>query len=599
MPNQNSGKKIKPEIFDQLSCSNKNSFWGAMCAEVLARLGLREAVITPGSRSTPLTFAFSRHRNIQSTALLDERSASFFALGLAQEKHRPIVLICTSGTAAANFYPAIIEASESRIPLLIMTADRPPELRHCHSGQTIDQQKLYGRYPNFELELSLPSVKSARLKYLRQTLVHAWERCRYPVAGPVHLNFPFRDPLAPSDDKDDQTLMQGLDLLSLIDNVEPLIEVRESRSPVEAIKLVKNLKSADRGLIIVGPNQPQNAECFASSVGQIATELGWPTLTDGLSPLRGFSNLNPYLISHYHFILSHPDLLTRLRPKAVLSIGPLPASKILRAWLEQIPAKTWVLSEALDNVDGLHREATPLRMSVETLRAIIGKKRTAPTAYCQEWLKVEKRVTGILNKEMRNCHFLFEGKTAWVLSKSLSKRTPLFIANSMPIRDVEIFWSANNRQIRPYFNRGANGIDGTLSTALGIAQANKKAVLFTGDLALLHDTNGFLIHSCFKGHLTIILINNNGGGIFENLPIAKFNPQFEDYFATPQNVSFKKIAAAYSLEYSRVKNLDELRKMVSVLPSSGIRILEIETNRKKDTRFLKELSHSIANQLKN
>ena len=168
----------------------------------------------------------------------------------------------------------------------------------------------------------------------------------------------------------------------------------------------------------------------------------------------------------------------------------------------------------------------------------------------------------------------------------------------MPIRDVEIFWSANNRQIRPYFNRGANGIDGTLSTALGIAQANKKAVLFTGDLALLHDTNGFLIHSCFKGHLTIILINNNGGGIFENLPIVKFNPPFEEYFATPQNVSFKKIAAAYSLEYRRVKNLDELRKMVSVLPSSGIRILEIETNRKKDTRFLKELSLSIANQLK-
>ena len=185
MPNQNSGRKIEPEIFDQLSCSNKNSFWGAMCAEVLARLGLRDAVITPGSRSTPLTFAFSRHRNIQSTPVLDERSASYFALGLAQEKHRPVVIICTSGTAAANFYPAVIEASESRIPLLLMTADRPPELRHCRYGQSIDQQKLYGRYPNFELELSLPSVKSDRLKYLRQTLIHAWERCRYPVAGPV------------------------------------------------------------------------------------------------------------------------------------------------------------------------------------------------------------------------------------------------------------------------------------------------------------------------------------------------------------------------------------------------------------------------------
>ena len=597
MINQDIREKKVTEIFDQLSCSNKNSLWGAMCAEVLVRLGLRDAVISPGSRSTPLAFAFSRHCKIESTAVLDERSASFFALGLAQQKHRPVVLICTSGTAAANFYPAVIEASESRIPLLIMTADRPPELRHCHSGQTIDQQKLYGNYPNMELELSLPSVKSARLKYLRQTLLHAWERCRYPVAGPVHLNFPFRDPLAPSDDQDAQTLTQELDLLSLIDSVTPLIEVRDSRASVEAINLAKKLKTADSGLIIVGPNQPQNAESFASSIGQIATELGWPTLTDGLSPLRGFSDLNPYLISHYHFILSHPDLLARLRPQSVLSIGPLPSSKILRAWLEEIPAITWVLDEGMDNVDGLHRDATPLRMSVETLRVAIGKNPTAPTAYCQDWLNVEKRVTGILNKKLKECNFSFEGKTAWLLSKSLPKGTPLFVANSMPIRDVEIFWSANNRQIRPYFNRGANGIDGTLSTALGIAQANKKAVLFSGDLALLHDTNGFLIHSRFKGHLTIILINNNGGGIFENLPMAKFNPPFEEYFATPQNVSFKKIAAAYNLEYTNVKKLDELSKMVRVLPSTGIRILEIKTNRKKDTRFLKELSNSIVNQL--
>lgn len=597
MTNKNSGEKKETEIFDQLSRSNKNSLWGAMCAEVLVRLGLRDAVITPGSRSTPLTFAFSRHCKIESTAVLDERSASYFALGLAQQKHRPVVLICTSGTAAANFYPAVIEASESRIPLLIMTADRPPELRHCHSGQTIDQQKLYSNYPNMELELSLPSVKSTRLKYLRQTLLHAWERCRYPVAGPVHLNFPFRDPLAPSDVQDAQALPQELDLLSLINYVAPLMEVRESRASPEAINLAKKFKTADRGLIIVGPNQPQKAESFASSIGQIATELGWPTLTDGLSPLRGFSDLNPYLISHYHFILSHPDLLTRLRPQTVLSIGPLPSSKILRAWLEEIPANTWVLDEGMDNVDGLHREATPLRMSVETLRSVIGKNPKAPTAYCQDWLNLEKRVKGILNKKMKDCNFSFEGKTAWVLSKSLPQRTPLFIANSMPIRDVEIFWSANNRQIRPYFNRGANGIDGTLSTALGIAQANKKAVLLSGDLALLHDTNGFLIHSCFKGHLTIILINNNGGGIFENIPIAKFNPPFEEYFATPQNVSFKKIAAAYNLEYNNVKNLDELRKMIRVLPSSGIRILEIKTNRKKDSRFLKDLSNSIANQL--
>ena len=598
MASQNSGNISEKVIFDRYSRSNKNSLWGAVCAEVLVRLGLRYAVIAPGSRSTPLTFAFSLHRDIETFALLDERSASFFALGIAQQKQQPVALVCTSGTATANFYPAIIEASESRIPLLVMTADRPPELRHCHSGQAIDQQKIFGGYPNMQLELSLPSTDPARLKYLRQTLVHAWERCRYPASGPVHLNFPFREPLAPVDESGESAIPNNLNLLSLIERVEPIMEIRDSSEMSEASALAEKMRSAGNGLIIVGPNKPQSAESFASSVGEIATQLSWPTLTDGLSPLRGFTKLNPYLISHYHYILSHPDLKYRFRPDAVLSIGPLPSSKILRNWLEDISAKTWVLDQGLDNVDALHRAATPLRLSVETLTSAVGKKSPAPNAFCQDWVKVEKKVARIVNKEMGACNFSFEGKVAWLLSKSVPKGTALFIANSMPARDVEFFWTVGNRQTRPYFNRGANGIDGTVSTALGVAHANKKAILFTGDLALLHDTNGFLIHSHFKGHLTIVLINNNGGGIFEQLAVAKFNPPFEEYFATPQNVNFKKMAAVYNLEYTSVKNIDHLCEKVSILPSSGIRILEIKTNRKKDARFLKRLNDLIVNQLK-
>ena len=597
MNNQSRRGKVVAKSFDKLSCSNKNSIWGAMCAEILVRLGLRHAVISPGSRSTPLTFAFSRHPNIESVALIDERSASFFALGIAQKKQQPVLLICTSGTATANFYPAIIEASESGVPLLVMTADRPPELRYCHSGQTIDQQKLYGTYTNMSIEISMPSVDYARLKYLRQTLIHAWERCRYPAPGPVHLNFPFRDPLSPSDTVNNRSLPKEKDLLSIIDNVTPLIEVRESCITDEMMHLSKKIRAIDRGLIIVGPNQPQSADNFASCVGQIAIELGWPTLTDGLSPLRGFSDVNPYLVSHYHFILSNPNLFVSLRPKAVLGIGPLPASKILRTWLEKIPAITWIVDDSLNNVDGLHREAAHLRISVDSLRAIIGKNLKKQTPYCQEWLKLEKRVTKNINKKMRECNFSYEGKIAWLLSKYLPPKTSIFVANSMPIRDVEVFWSVNNRRIRPYFNRGANGIDGTLSSALGVAQANKKTVLLTGDLALLHDTNGFLINSHFKSHLSIILINNNGGGIFENLPVAKFNPPFENYFVTPQKVSFKKLAAAYGIEYVNVKTLNELRGIISVLPSSGIRILEIKTNRKKDVRYLNDLNYLIANNL--
>ncbi len=595
---QDSGKISNKIIFDQFSYANTNSIWGALCVEVLARLGLRHAVIAPGSRSAPLTFAFSRHRDIETLPVLDERSASFFALGLARKIHRPVAVVCTSGTAAANFYPAIIEARESQIPLIVMTADRPPELRHCHSGQSIDQQKIFGTYPNIQIELSTPSLETARLKYLRQTLVHCWERCRFPTPGPVHLNFPFREPLAPIEEEGPLAFPHELDLLSLINNIEPLCDSKMTINPTLENGISEKMESFRQGLIIVGPNQPENPEKFSSDIGIIAKRLGWPTLADGLSPLRNYANSNPYLITHYHYTLSHPDLRHGLRPSTVLSIGPLPSSKILRSWLEKFNARTWVLDQSYDNVDALHRDATPLRMSVAALAQTLQDRSPRSTGFCNNWIAAEKKISRILNKELKKCKFPFEGKIAWVMSKIMPRGTPLFIANSMPVRDVEYFWTANNRQVQPFFNRGANGIDGTLSTALGIAHANKKAVLLTGDLALLHDTNGFLTNSQFKGHLTIVLINNSGGGIFEQLPIAKFNPPFEEYFATPQDINFKKLAEVYKVSHFRVKNLDQLRDKLRKLPSSGLRILEVITNRKKDTRYLSELSEIVAKQIK-
>lgn len=583
-----------PETFDSLALSNVNSLWGAVTAEVLYRLGMRHAVISPGSRSTPLTFAFSRHPGLKTIPVLDERSASFFALGLAKQTHQPVAVVCTSGTAAANYYPAVVEARMSRAPLIILTADRPPELRECHSGQTIDQLKLYGTYPRWQVELSLPSAQAERLRYLRQTLIHAFERAQYPVPCPVHLNMPFRDPLAPTAGEKLSEAQTG-NLDQLISSVSPPPEVRLRFHGVERYE--KLFSSHTQGLIVAGPVQPDNPARYTEAVGNLAAATGWPVFSDALSPLRNHAVSGMHLISSYDILLRSRKLAAQLRPDAVVSIGPLPTSKVLRAWLERLRVETLVIDPGPENVDALHRDAVHCRAGIEEFVENLAAARSKPTEYALQWSEAEKAAGRLLDDELKNCAFNFEGKISWLLSQSLPKNTSLFIANSMPVRDAEYFWRPNNRALQPYFNRGANGIDGTLSTALGVAHGGRSAVMLTGDLAFLHDINGLLIKDQFKGHLTIILINNNGGGIFEALPISGFEPPFEEYFATPQNVDFGKQAAAYGLDYKLVDNMEDLSGLLKKLPKSGIRILEIRTDRKKDMPWRRGLFRKIADNI--
>lgn len=581
--------KDSDTFFDEYARANTNSLWGAVIAATLARLGLRYAVISPGFRSAPLAFAFSRHPGIEAIPVLDERSAAFFALGLARQTGRATALICTSGTAAANFFPAIIEARESGTPLLALTADRPPELRHCNSGQAIDQLKLYGGYPNFQAELSMPSMDNMRLRYLRQTLVHAWERTRFPAAGPVHLNIPFRDPLTPTSNIEHPDTEIPFDPETFFSGVAPLPEVSVSLHETRGRILAKEMSSYRKGVIVVGPSQPEHAENFAKAVALISRRLGWPVLADGLNPLRNYAALLPGLISRYDILLRDTERAKQLTPDAILSIGTPPISNVLRAWLERSNARAWLLEAGQDNIDPLHLRSVPLRIDVEALAEVLDVKSRKAGSYYNHWLEADKQAGIFLNRELRRCDFNFEGKVSWLLSKSLPRTTPLFIASSMPVRDIEFFWQPGDRAIRTFFNRGANGIDGTLSTALGVAHKNKSAVLLTGDLALLHDTNGFLLCDKFRGHLSIVVINNRGGGIFEHLPIARFDPPFEEFFAMPQKVDFKKLATVYGVEYVRIKNLKELAPLMGKLPRSGIRIIEVPTDRKRDTRYRKAL----------
>lgn len=587
---------------------NTNSVWASILAETLRRLGLAIAVICPGSRSSPLAIAFASQADIEAVPILDERSAAFFALGAARRLGLPVALVCTSGTAGANFYPAVIEARESQVPLLVLTADRPPELRDCRAGQAIDQLKLFGTYPTWQAELASPSLEPGMLAYLRQTMIHAWERSLWPVAGPVHLNISFHEPLAPIPDAAASTLKPHFEAEDFFAAVYPSVSggaigsiadvsQTSTRLPISPFPYqakphstipLHEWQQCTQGIIIAGPAQPRFPELYCAAIAQISQALGWPVLAEGLSPLRNYADTNPHLVSTYDLIVRNPRLANQLVPERVIRIGEMPTSKDLRNWLDQTQPKQWIVDPGDRNLDPLHGKTIHLRCSVEQLAQLLLSEPAIPSLYLKLWGAAEAQVQQTVDQVMAAISVLFEGKAAWLLSKILPPRTPLFIANSMPVRDVESFWRPGNSQVQPFFNRGANGIDGTLSTALGVAHRNQSSVMLTGDLALLHDTNGFLFRNQFVGHLTIVLINNDGGGIFEMLPIANFEPPFEEFFATPQTVDFGKLCATYNVAHELIHSWEQLAQCLNLLPTEGIRVLELQTDRKADARWRQE-----------
>jgi 2-succinyl-5-enolpyruvyl-6-hydroxy-3-cyclohexene-1-carboxylate synthase len=558
---------------------NVNTLWASVLVETLHHCGVNTAVVCPGSRSTPLTIAFANHPQIDAIPILDERSASFFALGRSKKTGLPTVLVCTSGTAGANFYPAVIEAQQSGVPLIILTADRPPELRHCHAGQTIDQVKLYGNFPNWQGELAIAEASLNMLCYLRQTIVQAWRHSLLPTPGVVHLNLPFREPLAPIK--------------------QPLLEI-ETKFPrnffagitsdfpsllaSNPISLPWNSWQGRSGIIIAGLAQPQDPEAYCQAIAFLAQKLSFPVLAEALSPLRNYAQLNPYLISTYDSILRQATA-QQLIPEIIIQVGELPTSKQLRTWLQDLDVTRWVIDARIDNFDPLHGKTIHLQTVIEQITGDLKVENNQPSVYCQLWRTLETVTRGSIDQTLASIEQMYEGKAAWLISQNLPSGTPIFLANSMSVRNAEYFWQPNQQKIIPYFNRGANGIDGTLSTALGMAYQDV-GVLLTGDLAFLHDTNGLLIKQKFQGHLTIILINNNGGGIFEILPIVDF-PDFEEYFATPQTVNLPQLCSAYGLEYVKITDWQQLVDLTKNLPPTGIRVLEIICDRHQDIIWLK------------
>jgi 2-succinyl-5-enolpyruvyl-6-hydroxy-3-cyclohexene-1-carboxylate synthase len=560
-----------------LDFRNVNSLWGSVLAQTLARCGVTHAVISPGSRSTPVTFALAAHPAIEAIPVLDERSAAFFALGLARQHRHPVVLLCTSGTAGANYFPAIIEAQESGVPLLVITADRPPEMRDSASGQTIDQQKLFGSHVNFHHELAVPEASLRQLAYLRQTVTHAVERARGPLAGPVHLNAPFRDPLPPIEDPTTRRLEAELG--------ETFFAHLNAPAPVLSQTVVWQRPTTVRGIIVAGPVAVADPAAYARHVGRLAGALGWPVLADALSPVRSFAAEGAIVVTAYDALLRQPTLARELAPRSVLCVGGWPTSKVLREWLQSAGAEVLLVAPTITNRDALHGRTRQICAPVEALQ--VAGERMRDDAYLAAWRNAERGARAWLDHAFDAESGRFEPKASWVLAHVLPPGTPLFVASSMPVRDLEYFWPAGDRRVPVAFNRGANGIDGTLSTALGWVHG-RAGVLLTGDLALLHDANGFLLHRRFRGSLTIVLINNRGGGIFEHLPVAGFEPPFEEFFATPQDVDFAALCAAHRVEHVLVRDWHHLADLAGQLPAAGIRVLEVRTDRRADAAQRKQ-----------
>lgn len=558
----------------EIDCRNVNTLWASVLVATLRRAGVRRAVVSPGSRSTPLTMALARAEGMVAVPVLDERAAGFFALGLAKASGRPVVLVCTSGTAAANYLPAVIEAQAAGVRLLVLTADRPAELRACSSGQTIDQLKLYGGYVSHFHELPLPEASHSLLSALRQSVLHALERTSFPAPGPVHLNVPLRDPLAPvSDDGVAAQAVAGIDWAQFFGQVaEPARVAWHGEIPP--------LHADVHGVIVVGP--AHQATFNAAAVAEIARRLGWPVLADGLSTLRQSAVRIPNLITTYDAILRDSAQAERLKPEMVLAIGAWPASKVLRGWIEASGARIWQIDTGDENRDGLHGRTRRVRTSLSVLAAALTEA-TGPSGYTLMWTKREGVVRAELDRRLEAETVLFEPKAAWLLARHLPVGTPVVVGNSMPVRDLEYVWPAGDRALRPWCNRGANGIDGTLSTALGIAEAaGRPTVLLTGDLAFLYDASGLLVRRHFRGSLTVVVINNNGGGIFEHLPVAQFDPPFEEFFATPQSVDLATLCAAHGVAHELVPDWTRFTALIATLPASGLRVLEVRTDRKRD-----------------
>ena len=503
----------------------------------LARCGMRHAVTCPGSRNAPLVLTLAADERIDAVSVIDERAAGFVALGMAKAGGRPIAITCTSGTAAANLHPAVAEAWEARVPLIVLTADRPPELREVGAGQSIDQLRLYGSAAKWFVEVGSHEPGRETAVHHRALACRAWWTAGGGRPGPVHLNFGLREPLAPRPEE-----LPAADWAGREDG-RPWTEVREHASAPHADDvhaLAARLAAAPRGAIVCGPT----AERVAEPAARLAAQSGWPLLAEPTSGVRCGDHDRSHVVAHYDVLLRIEDFATRHAPELVLRVGDTPTSKPLRQWLVGAPQVvidphgTW--HEPTRRAELMLRSA-----AAPTLDALAGALEMRAAEPQPGWLSSWRRADALVPPALAESADPFEPKVLAGLEPELPDDALVWISSSMPIRDVEACFPQSPKNIRFLANRGANGIDGVVSSALGAALAGGRPTwLLTGELALLHDTGGLLAARRAGVDLQIVCLNNGGGAIFDFLPVAEHadSSLYEEHIATPSGADLAQIA---------------------------------------------------------
>lgn len=565
--------------------TNRNTALCSALVEELARCGLEHACIAPGSRSAPLALAFWNEAGIRVWSHVDERCAGFFALGLAQRSGKPVAVLTTSGTAGANLHPAVAEADEARIPLIVITADRPPELRARGAGQTIDQLKLYGSMVRWFCELGVHDADDAGLLHFRSTGVRAFAAACGPPAGAVHLNVPLTESLAPVAAPHDVTATEPLALEGRGPK-RPLTAVRRPRLAPDA-GLVSSLAGLiaehPRGLVIAGR---QRDPALAEPVVALAAAAGYPILAEPTSQIRAGEHDRSNVIAHYDAILREAP--EPLRPDLVLRIGDMVTSKAARQWLAADPGPRQLVVDP----DGAWNEPTAraeqiLRVDAASLcETLAARLDPRESGWLDLWTDLARSTEAVIDRFLDSLgDELFEPRLYREMGPLLAADGTVYVASSMPVRDLETFLPTLGQRLLFLANRGANGIDGLVSSGLGAAAASPgRAYVLLGDLSLYHDMNGLLAVERCGVDATIVVLNNGGGAIFDFLPIADHRDGYEELFATPTGLDFEKVAALYGLRFTRLGAYDQLEE---ALARPGL--VEVPLDRKRNVELHREL----------
>jgi len=565
---------------------NKNILWTEAFSRELSEIGVKYACISPGSRNTPLTLAFANNKKIKTFIHIDERSSGFFALGIAKATGSPVVLVCTSGTATAEFYPAIIEAYQHRIPLIVCTADRPPELRNRGANQTINQNNLYKNHIRWFFDVGLPKTDLKSITHIKSAAEKAVYNSCIKSRGPVHLNFPFRKPFEPDSYTDEISKSLNNFALTPLSSTEKVFAKKEKSISkqkwfTEVLNIVKKKR---KGIIVAGPENftPQ----FAEYCQKLSLRLGYPVFADGASQLRFGSHDKQNIISNFEGFLRSKCFSDKYKPEIILQFGRTITSKALDEYLNKCTAARYIVNDYGDCFDPSGKAKAALAyepgLFCKSLLAAADKyKVPAPDSdWTNKFIKAEEISDKVRDKIISKAKFPAESCIPEEVLNIIPDGTKIMMSNSMPVRDFDYFAPKIRKEITVFNNRGASGIDGITSTALGIASSgNSPTVLITGDLAFYYDLNGLLAAAKYSIPLVVILVNNNGGGIFEVLPISDYGKTFKEFFITPHNLNFAAFVKAYNGSYYNAKNEAGFRKALkSAITAKKLTVIEIKTN---------------------